>query len=143
MQLDTSSFEKALRQLERSVSYLNSDQARQDGELREQFRAASIHAFEYTYELAVKMIRRQLDQIVASPAELRKMEFMDLIRTAAEAGLVRNVPAFKLYREMRNITSHTYDEEQAEEVISILDDFTPEMNNLLVELKKRNQAHGN
>ena len=138
MRLDTSAFEKALRQLERSMSYLHSELSRQDEGLREQFRAASIQAFEYTYELAVKMIRRQLAQIVTIPAELRHMTYPDLIRTAAESGLVRDVSDFKRYRELRNITSHTYEEERAEEVLSILDEFIRKMNELLTELQKRN-----
>jgi hypothetical protein len=68
---------------------LNSNAARGDAELRRQFRAATIQAFEFTYELAMKMIRRQLAEIIPNPAELPQMPFMDFIRTAADAGLVR------------------------------------------------------
>ena len=140
MVIDYSAFEKALTQLEKSIRFLNSEASRNDAELREQFRAAVIQAFEYTYELAIKMIRRQLEQIVATPAELREMAFMDLIRTAAEAGLVREVPPFKVYREMRNITSHVYDEDKAEEILSIMDSFIQNTYFLLGELKRRNKS---
>jgi nucleotidyltransferase substrate binding protein (TIGR01987 family) len=136
--LDLSPFEKAISQLEQSLGYLNSEMAAGDDGLRAQFRAASIQAFEYTYELGVKMLRRQLEQIVINPAELREMAFMELIRTGAEAGLVREVSRFRVYREKRNITSHTYDEERAEEVLAILDDFMLDMRYLLDELKGRN-----
>ena len=137
--IDYSAFAKALAQMEKSISFLNSEASRNDEELRNQFRAAVIQAFEYTYELAVKMIRRQLEQIVANPAELREMAFMDLIRTAAEAGLVREAPPFKVYREKRNITSHVYDEDKAEEMLSIMDSFLQDMRFLLGELKRRNK----
>lgn len=60
------------------------------------------------------MLRRQLEQIAANPAEIREMVFMDMIRTGAEAGLVRQVPSYRVFREMRNMTSHTYDEARAE-----------------------------
>lgn len=139
MILDYSSFEKALAQLEKSLEYLNSEASRKDKELRRQFRGATIQAFEYTYELAIKMIRRQLVQIAANPAELDQMDFMDLMRTAAEARLVREAPPFKVYREKRNLTSHTYEEEDAEEVVSILDAFLQDIRFTLKELKRRNR----
>ena len=140
MILDLTHLEKAVYQLETSLNYLKSDLARSDSGLRDQFRAAAIQAFEFTYELAVKMLRRQLEQIVPSPAELRAMAFMDLIRTGAEAGLVDDVARYRLYREKRNITSHTYDDERAEEVLSALKPFLADVRHLLAELKRRNPS---
>ncbi len=139
MKLDISPFEKALSQLEKSLGFLHSELARQDADLREQFRAATIQAFEYSYELGIKMLRRQLEQIAANPAEIREMVFMDMIRTGAEAGLVRQVPSYRLFREMRNMTRHTYDEARAEEVLSAMEDFVREMHFLRDELKRRNE----
>ena len=138
--LDCSPFENALAQLEKSLAYLNSAAARNDPELRRQFRAATIQAFEFTYELAMRMIRRQLAEIVVNPAELPQLPFMDFMRTAADAGLVREAPSFRLYREKRNITSHTYSEARAEEVIADLDRFVADMLFVLAELKRRNDA---
>jgi nucleotidyltransferase substrate binding protein (TIGR01987 family) len=113
--------------------------ARTNKDLRDQFRSASIQAFEYTYELCIKMIRRQLEQIVASPAELREMAFMDFIRTAYETGLVENPVSFKLYREMRNITSHTYEVNKAEEIIKVTGQFQKEVKYVLEQIQKRNK----
>lgn len=140
MVLDLTHLEKAAFQLEKSLQYLNSDLAASDRDLRDQFRAAAIQGFEFTYELAVKMLRRQLEQIVPSPAELRAMAFMDLIRTGAEAGLVEDVARYRLYREKRNITSHTYDEERAEEILSVLEVFLADVRFLLAQLRIRNRA---
>lgn len=137
--LDYSSLERAVAQLEKSYGFLNSKEAERDPDLREQFRSAAIQAFECTYDLAVKMIRRQLEQIVPNPPELRGMAFMDLIRTAADAGLVREAPPFKVYREMRNITSHTYAPDKAEEVVGVVRDFLEDLRFLLEELRKRNR----
>jgi nucleotidyltransferase substrate binding protein (TIGR01987 family) len=143
MKLSTTSLEKALGQLETSFSYLNSELAREDSRLRVQFRAATIKAFEYTYELAVKMIRRQLTQISANPSELSEMTFMDLIRTAANAGLVGDVPAFRIYRDKRNITSHVYNADKAEEVVSVISRFITDVRFLLDQLKERNHEETN
>lgn len=140
MKLDLTNLERALSQLERSLSYLNSDLAARDSGLRVQFRAAAIQGFEYTYELTVKMIRRQMAQISAVPSELAEMAFKDLIRGAADAGLVVDPESFFLYREIRNITAHTYDEAKAEKVLGVLDGFRKDVLVLLRELKRRNHA---
>ncbi len=138
MKIDSSALEKAVSQLEKSRAFLHSDMGRKNKDLYEQFRAAAIQAFEYTYELALKMVRRQLEQIVANPSEIREMTFMDFIRTAYEAGLVREAPAFKIYREKRNITAHTYNADKAEEILTVLDPFLKDARYILGEIKKRN-----
>ena len=140
MRLDVTALEKALSLLEQSLSYLRSELAASDPKLRAQFRAAAIQGFEYTYELAFKMIRRQLAQISAVPAELAEMPFKDLIREAADAGLIVDPESFFLYREIRNITAHTYDEAKAEKVLGVLDGFRKDVLVLLKELKRRNHA---
>lgn len=140
MKIDLSAFEKALKQLEKSLTFLHSELSRNNPDLYEQFRAAVIQAFEYSFELAIKMVRRQLEQIVINPGELREMVFMDLMRTAFEAGLVREVTPFKVYRELRNITSHTYDGTQAEKIIAVMEDFREDMDFIINQLRARNQG---
>lgn len=138
MKLDYSPFEKAIAQLQKSLNFYNSQLAKDNQDLKEQFRAAVIQAFEYTYELAYKMIRRQLAQIVPNPSELKEINFIDLMRNAQEAGLIRKAPDFQQYREKRNLTSHTYDVDKATEIISIIVPFLDDMRYLLRELEKRN-----
>ena len=138
MKLDYSSLESAVAQLQASFDYLHSDLARKDADLRQQFRAATIQAFEFSYELAVRMIRRQLALIVANPDALREIDFADLLRDAADAGIVRDAPSYLRYRELRNRTSHTYDAERAEETVAAMDEFLRDMRLLLQELGKRN-----
>lgn len=138
MTIDFSPFQKALAQFTKSLTYYHSELARENEDLKEQFRAAVIQAFEYTYELGIKMIKRQLAQIVPTPSELKEMNFMDLIRLAQESGIVKEALPFRTYREMRNITSHTYDEDKAEAILSITDAFLQDMQYVLSELKRRN-----
>ncbi len=138
MKLDYSALEDTVAHLQRSFDYLHGDLARTDSGLREQFRAATIQAFEFTYELAVKMIQRQLAQIVANPGALREMDFADRMRDAADAGIVRDALPYTRYRELRNKTSHTYDADRAEETVSVIDEFLRDVRFLLHELQKRN-----
>ena len=138
MKLDCSALENAVAQLQTSFGYLHGDLARRDTGLREQFRAATIQAFEFSYELAIKMIRRQLAQIVANPGELREMHFADLMREAADAGIVRDARSYMRYRELRNRTAHTYDANRAEATVAAMDDFLRDMHLLLQALQERN-----
>ena len=138
MKLDISPLQGAAGQLEKSLSYYHSDLARKDQGLREQFRGACIQAFEFTFELAYKFIRRQLAQIVPAPESLVQMAYPDLIRAAADAGLVPDVKRFLLYRDKRNVSSHTYNFKKAEAVISVLADFLKDMRFLISELERRN-----
>jgi len=137
--LNYSSLASAVAQLQKSFDYLQSDVARKDPGLREQFRAATIQAFECSYELAIKMIRRQLAQIDANPAELSKISFADLMRKATDAGIIREAPQYMYYRELRNKTVHTYDADRAETTVASMDDFLHDLRFLLKELERRNR----
>ena len=139
MKLDYSSLAQAVIQLQKSLDYLHSDLAREDSGLREQFRAATIKAFEYSYELAVKMIRRQLVQVTDNPDELRQIDFADLMRSAADAGIIHDAPPYMRYRELRNKTSHTYNVDQAERTVAAMGDFLHDLRFLLKELERRNR----
>lgn len=138
MALDLSSLRDALASLEKSLGFLFSDMAK-DADLREQFRNSSIQCFEFTHELAFKMLKRQLELMIADPASVDKMAYMDIVRSGAEAGLIRDVERFRDYRAKRNITSHTYNESKAEEIAVILKDFREDVRYLLSELEKRNR----
>jgi nucleotidyltransferase substrate binding protein (TIGR01987 family) len=55
-----------------------------------------------------------------------------LIRTAFEQGLLAgDWSAWRTWREMRNITSHTYDEAKAVQVAAAIPGFLAEANELL------------
>lgn len=140
MPLDLTPLRNACAALEESLGFLHSDLARQNPALRRQFRAASIKAFEFTYELAYRMLKRQLEQIAETPSEIDRMTYMQVIRSGAEAGLLTNVQGFQNYRDKRNITSHAYDEHKAEQVLAVLGDFATDVRALLAELELRNRA---
>jgi nucleotidyltransferase substrate binding protein (TIGR01987 family) len=138
MKLQTTPFEKALVQLRTSLDYLRSPMAKKDPKLYLQFRGASIQAFEYSFELAAKLIRRQLAQIIPDSQEVTQMTFADLIRTAADMGLINDVKRFLSYRDARNQTSHTYDEEKATDVARVIPGFYKDALYLLKQLRQRN-----
>lgn len=139
MALDLSSLRDALAALDTSLRYLESELAADPG-LRDQFRAAAIQAFEFTYELSFKFMKRQLEQMVSAPVAVDEMSFMQVVRASAEAGLLEEVSRFFEYREARNITSHSYDKRTAERIVAELPRFALDVHALLQRLEERNRA---
>jgi len=100
--------------------------------------AGIIQNFEFVYEISVKMIRRQIEAEADIPQDIDRMNFRDMLRVAAETGLIDDVVAWFSYREMRNITSHTYDQEKAKIVYKSTLSFINDARALLEELENRN-----
>lgn len=86
-------------------------------------RDGCIQRFEYTYELCVKSMRRQLETMADSPASVDELGFKDMVRTAAERGLIADPKAWFNYRELRNTTAHAYDPDTAHAVYAALPSF--------------------
>jgi nucleotidyltransferase substrate binding protein (TIGR01987 family) len=111
---------------------------RLSGRTDEQIRDGLIQRFEFTYELSHKMLRRYLKETAASPDEIERMPFADLIRAGNAQGLVRgDWPVWRRFREMRARTSHTYDAKVASEVVSAIPAFLEEAEYLYAELHRR------
>lgn len=97
-----------------------------------------IQRFEFTYDLATKTLRRALEATSDIPNEVDKMSFPGLVRSANEKDLLLGSwPDWHRYREMRNITSHTYDETKAIEVVVGIPAFLDEARELLRRLQAR------
>lgn len=141
MKLDLSPLEKAVAQLEDAIEYYESDLAANDPGLRMHLRAAVIQAFEFTYELSFKMLKRYLELASPNPAEIDAMYFNDIIREAFGRGLVRSdLPAWNEYRRNRGTTSHAYNEPKAQEVFESVPGFLQEARYLLTRLQERNPS---
>ncbi len=131
MTLDFSSYEKALTSLQKVLDRSRAVPGDED------IRDACIQRFEYTYELAFKMLKRQLEQELPTREEVDHLPFKEVIRVGAERGLIAAPERWFDHRDKRNITSHTYDEEKAREVYAILSDFAADAADLLTRLKTR------
>lgn len=136
--LNLSSLENAVLQLSKSLDYYSSDLANGDPDIKKQFRMAAIQAFEYNYELAHKMLRRYLTSTEPSAQTIEEMSFAELIRTGSERNLLMNGwDRWKVYREIRNITTHTYDALKAEKAMSVIPAFLIEVQHFLHKLKAK------
>lgn len=139
--LDLSSLEKAIFQLEDSLRYFHTEAVQEDERLKLHMRAAAIQAFEFTYELSWKMIKRYLEMTEPDPTEIDHMSFPNFIRTACERGLLlSDVSVWKKFREERSITSHTYNQQKAIEVFEKIPEFLKEAKFLYAQLKDRSKS---
>lgn len=141
MSLDFSSLANAIGQLEKSISFAKSDMAKQNDDLFEQLRNSVIQCFEFTYELSWKMLKRCLEETAANPEEIDTSSFQNLIRMGNEQGLLRSDwLRWKIYRQARTNSSHTYDADKAAKVYEIAPDFLEEAKYLYTQLMKKDQA---
>ncbi len=84
----------------------------------------------------MKLIQKYLEITHPNPDEVDKLTFNDLIRTANEKGILYgNLADWALYRQRRNITSHTYNLEKANMVLEIIEQFSNEIAFLLEKIK--------
>lgn len=93
-------------------------------------RDASIHRFEFTFELAWKAMKRVLRY-----KGLQANSPRDVIRDAASEGLILDPVLWFGFLENRNRTVHTYNEAIADEIYADLPSFNRALEQLLVKLQ--------
>lgn len=125
--------------LKRALDRLIEGLARYQADISDtQIRDGLVQRFEFTYEIAHKMLKRYLEFASPNPALIDGMSFQDLIRTAGEQGLLLGEWAdWRGFREMRSKTSHTYNEDVALEVVGGIPRFIAEARVLYDRLAER------
>ncbi|MCI0495375.1 nucleotidyltransferase substrate binding protein [candidate division KSB1 bacterium] len=98
-------YSKALDQLTKFI---------EKGELNELEKQGMIQAFEYTYELAWNTMKDYFED----QGETTIFGSRDAFRLAFKRGLIENGEAWMAMITSRTLTSHTYNEEIAEEIVA-------------------------
>jgi nucleotidyltransferase substrate binding protein (TIGR01987 family) len=109
-------FFKACATFEKFRKSLNTDQEK----------AGAIQAFEFSYELAWKTMKRILQ---AKGIEARSPR--DCFREAASIGMISDPKQWFIFIDKRNMTVHAYEENVVEEIIAIFDNFSASLNELI------------
>ena len=142
MKLDLSSLHNAIAQLEEALHFCGSDLAKTNVRLALHLRAAAIQAFEFTYELSFKMLKRYLEASEPNSAAIAAMSFGEIIRRGYELGLLKaEMAEWNAYRRNRGATSHVYDEKIAHSVFAEIPAFLTEAKFLGAQIRLR-QASG-
>ena len=128
--LDLTALENSIKRLGEVLDrYKN---AKNDDVIRD----SVIQRFEFTYSIALKTLRKYFIERAFIVDDVNKFSFNDMIRTASKMNLIKSdLEKWTKFREMRNLTSHTYDENVALQVVSIVPDFYEEISFLLKNLK--------
>ncbi len=138
MALDLSSIQKAVNSLERSIKVASAMiEGEVDTDLEEVLRAGVIQKFEFTYELCWKFMKRWLEENFGNHI-VDGITMKELFRIAAENKLITNVNAWFNYQRKRNITSHTYDANTADDVYNVVLQFLNDAKEFLNRLEKKN-----
>jgi nucleotidyltransferase substrate binding protein (TIGR01987 family) len=93
-------------------------------------KTATVQAFEFCYELSWKLMHRVL--------RLRSIEVgyaRDTFRKAVHEQLIDDPELWIRFQNARNLTSHSYNKDSLEEIVSIFDSFSIEMNKLIKKLQ--------
>ena len=93
-------------------------------------KAGAVQAFEFCYELSWKMMKRFLasrGQETGSPK--------DTFRKAAIEKLIEDPEVWFDFQKKRNLTTHTYEQENLEAIVVSFDQFSHELSALINNLK--------
>lgn len=127
--IDLSPLRKVLGMLREALMFWN---AQADGTpLKPHLRSAVIQSFEFTYELSLRLLRRILMERAASADLVASLSFNDLLRRGADAGLLSDPVRWREWREMRNASSHAYDEVTAQAMVARAGAFAEDAATLL------------
>jgi nucleotidyltransferase substrate binding protein (TIGR01987 family) len=136
--LDLFPLQKAIAQLDGAMKLLQSDRPKKEPDIAVHLQAGAIQAFEFTYELSFKMLKRFLQETEPNPSEIGLVTFRDIIRVGYERELLQaELSEWENFRKNRGTTSHTYDQRKAEEVLAGIPAFLAEAHHLLQTITSR------
>lgn len=131
-------FENALMTFDKAYSvYTNDTDTPTNMDITEMYRDSVIKRFEYTYELAWKLMQKSLfdDYGVAN---IKNVGRKDMFRHASQVGLLDDVQAWFTFHESRNKTTLVYDVVQLQEILNALHNFSAQCHFTLKRLKEIN-----
>jgi nucleotidyltransferase substrate binding protein (TIGR01987 family) len=137
--LDLTALQKAISAFSRTCHAVHDSKLvpTLSSDLQDALKAGVIQNFEFTYEMSWKFIKRWLEKNYGSQT-VDGVTRRELFRMAAENQLIGDVDQWMLFHQARNQTSHTYDEQVAEEVYGTALGFLPVAEQLHQQLQDKN-----
>ncbi len=133
--LDLTSLEKSIDALERSINAANANMETLGADMQDTVRAGVIQNFEVAYEQCWKFIQRWIRENRTPEDADNPRTRKELFRLAANYGLIPNPAPWFTYGDARNLTSHTYNIEQAQAAYSVAQGFLKDAKILLKRLE--------
>ena len=92
--------------------------------------AGVVQAFEFCYELAWKTMKRFL-----ATQGIDAISPKDTFRKAALAKIIDDPEVWFDFQEKRNLTAHTYEQENLDAIVNILENFSTELHKVITRIK--------
>ena len=138
MALDLSSLNKAIKSLGKALKVAAPDRLKDMPEdLQEVIKAGVIQNFEFTYELCWKFMKRWLEENMGK-THVDGVTRRQLFRLSAESKLISDLDQWMEYHSARNETSHTYDQDTADEIFQVAKTFFPDAEEFLRAMEEKN-----
>ncbi len=138
MALDLSSLKKAVASLDKALKVAADERLNDMPEDQQDvIKAGVIQNFEFTYELCWKFMKRWLEKNMGA-AHVDGVTRRELFRLSAESKLISDVDQWMEYHDARNETSHTYDQDAADEIFQVAKTFYPDAARFAEGLEKKN-----
>jgi nucleotidyltransferase substrate binding protein (TIGR01987 family) len=137
--LDLTALRKAVGSLKIALDKIQDSQllASLDADTILLLKAGVVQNFEFTYELCLKFMKRWLSENLGTDVA-EGLTRKELFRKAGENLLIGDVEKWIIFHKARNLTSHTYNAETAEEICGLTGDFYREAQSLLKVLERKN-----
>ena len=100
-------------------------------------RAALIQHFEFTYELCWKTMKRCIEMNIGVGSKEEIPSQRDLFRISGERGFIEDFHTWMDYHRARNKTSHSYDEDIAQEVYKVAKKFKIDLDKFVKAVEER------
>lgn len=114
--IDITSLKRAFKKLKTFAQHVDTEQEK----------AGVVQAFEYTFELCWKTMKRFLEKRGRSTYSPK-----EIFRLAALEKFIEDPEVWFDFLEKTNITSHTYDEEESNVVVGVVPTFLKEVEKLI------------
>lgn len=139
MALDLSSLISAISSLEDSIDSYNVFSSKSDIAAKHinTIKAGVIQNFEVAYEQSWKFMKRWIEENV-NPELVDGVTRNELFRVSAENKLIADVEEWMEFHKSRNLTSHTYDGENAEKAFQASMTFLAVSKDFLSRIEARN-----
>ena len=138
MALDLSSLKKAIASLKNALNVaIPASLEAMPEDQQEVIKAGVIQNFEFTYELCWKFMKRWLEVNIGT-AYVDGVTRRELFRLSVENKLIKDVDQWMEYHDARNETSHTYDQDTADDIFQVAQTFFSDAFELLQVLEEKN-----
>lgn len=131
MSINTENLKKCIETLEKSYEYINSTP--ENTVEYEIYRNSLVKSFEITLEQAGKLLKKRLFPFFSSKNALDSLTFKDIFRHAGKHLLLteEEIARWHSYRDNRNNTAHDYGKAFAEETLTLVQTFIPDVKHLM------------